>query len=334
MISPSQIGSLRDNPDSRHVRIVGTDMYAPCSGQFLTDSFYVVPSGTSADYIQKMIEICRKESVDVLFPASHEEGLTLSINRKLFEDIGTKIAISRWDVLELSFNKKEAYNRLKNLGIACPEFKVARNIDEFQAAADALGINHKSIVMKPVLSRGGRGTRILSQNNTVRLLLNQKPGYLEANYQETLRALGTLEDSDFPELILMEYLSGQIYSVDFLAMRGKAMMIVPKVRIAGNASQTIIGQVNRNKTVEDLTSKISEAFGFDYTINIEMGLTDDGYPLPFDFNPRIAASVAFCTAAGVNLIYYALKLALGENVPQLQVKDKVWMFRYFKEIYA
>jgi carbamoylphosphate synthase large subunit len=64
-----------------------------------------------------------------------------------------------------------------------------------------------------------------------------------------------------------------------------------------------------------------------------MGCNDDGVPLPFDFNPRIAASTAFCSAAGANLIYYALKMALGEEVPDVNVKDKVMMLRYFKELY-
>ena len=56
--------------------------------------------------------------------------------------------------------------------------------------------------------------------------------------------------------------------------------------------------------------------------------------LPFDFNPRIAASVAFCSAAGANLIYFALKMALGEEVPKVEVKDGVMMLRYFKELYV
>jgi hypothetical protein len=65
-----------------------------------------------------------------------------------------------------------------------------------------------------------------------------------------------------------------------------------------------------------------------------MACNSDGVPLPFDFNPRIAASVAFCTAAGANLIYYALKMALGENIPRVQVKDNVMMLRYFQEHYT
>ena len=188
--------------------------------------------------------------------------------------------------------------------------------------------------MKPSLTRGGRGARILTKENLAHTLLNEKAGYLEANYDEVVRTLGQLDDEQFPELVLMEYLPGTIYSVDFLAKNGKALIIVPKVRLVGNSSQTLVGVVRCNAEVEESVARISEAFGFDYNVNFEMASRSDGAVLPFDFNPRIAASVAFCSAAGANLIYFALKMALGEEVPKVEVKDGVMMLRYFKELYV
>ncbi|MCW4048013.1 MAG: ATP-grasp domain-containing protein [Candidatus Bathyarchaeota archaeon] len=333
VISPSQITSLRSNPDGRKLRIIGTDMTVPCVGQYLTDKFYQVPSGTSPEYVERLSEICSKESVDVLFPASHEEALALTKNVEVFKKIGTTIAVSKPEVLELSFNKKSAFQKLKEKGLPCPEFRVVKNLSEFEDAAAELGIDKRKLVMKPVLTRGGRGARILTKESMSHFLLNQKPGYLETSYDEMIRTLSGFGDADFPELILMEYLPGAIYSVDFLAKDGKALIIVPKVRIVGNPSQTIVGMVKRSALVEETVARISEAFGFDYNVNIEMGCNAEGTPLPFDFNPRIAASVAFCTAAGANLIYFALKMALGEKIPAVEVKDKVMMIRYFKELY-
>jgi carbamoyl-phosphate synthase large subunit len=334
VISPSQIGSLRSNPDGRPLRIIGTDMMVPCAGQHLTDKFYQVPAGTDPDYVKKLADICSKESVNVLFPASHEEAIALTKNTDLFKKIGTTIAVSKHEVLELAFNKKRAFQKLEEKGLPCPEFRVVKTLTEFEDAAAELGVDERKLVMKPVLTRGGRGARILTKESTVLALLNEKPGSLMAGYDEIVRTLSGLEEDDFPELILMEYLPGTIYSVDFLAKDGKALIIVPKVRVVGNPSQTIVGMVKRNPLVEETVARISEAFGFDYNVNIEMGCNADGTPLPFDFNPRVAASVAFCTAAGANLIYYALKMALGEKVPIVDVKDKVMMIRYFKELYV
>jgi len=333
VISPSHIQSLRSNPENRQIKIIGTDMHVPCIGQCLSDKFYQVPPGDSPNYLEKMIDICSKESVDVLFPASHEEAIVLSKNRELFKKNGTVVAISKYNVLEKAFNKKQAYQTLMNNNLPCPDFRVVSSLKEFEAASNSLGIGEKKIVMKPILSRGGRGTRILTTEKLANHLLNDKPGYLEANYSEILNMLSTLDENNFPELILMEYLPGTIFSVDFLAKNGKALMIVPKVRVCGSASQTIVGRVKRDPLLEDTIGKICRVFGFDYTINIELGCNDAGVPLPFDFNPRVAASVAFCAAAGANILYYALKLALNEEVPEVTVKDNVLMMRYFKEQY-
>jgi carbamoyl-phosphate synthase large subunit len=333
VISPSQIDSLRSNPEGRPLKIVGTDMTVPCIGQHLVDKFYQVPYGDTQAYAERLADICRRESVDVVFPASHEEAMALVKAKPVFDDLGVKLAVSKREVLELAFDKRRAYQKLVDSGLPCPSFRFVKNIREFEDAAAELGIGEKKVVMKPILTRGGRGARILTKESMAGCLLNQKPGYLEANYDEMVRTLSQLEETAFPELVLTEYLPGKILSVDFLARDGKALIIVPKVRIFGNASQTIIGMVKRDKCVEDSIARISEVFGFDYNVNIEMGCNEAGVPLPFDFNPRIAASVAFCSAAGANLIYYALKMALGEDVPKVEVKDRVMMLRYFKEFY-
>ena len=188
--------------------------------------------------------------------------------------------------------------------------------------------------MKPIMSRGGRGTRILTKQSVAHSLLNEKPGTLIANYFDIKKTLKEFDAESFPELVLMEYLPGTIYSVDFLAKKGKTLAIVPKVRIIGNPSQTIVGMVKRNPVIENMISQISQVFKFDYTVNIELGTSLDGAILPFDLNPRLGASTAFCTAAGANLIYYAMKMALGESIPNFEVKDKTIMIRYFKEHYV
>lgn len=153
VISPSQMDSLRKNPDSRVVRVIGTDMKVPCSGQYLADKFYVVPSGTASGYVDRLREICSREAVDVVFPASHEEGMTLAKNRSVFEDNGTMIAISRSEVLELAFDKKRAYQRLVDKGLPCPKFRAVKSLKEFEDAAAELGIGNGKLVMKPFLTK-------------------------------------------------------------------------------------------------------------------------------------------------------------------------------------
>jgi carbamoyl-phosphate synthase large subunit len=261
---------LRDNPDGRPIRVVATDATVPCVVQHLADKFYQVPFGSSPDYVERLLDICRRESVAVVFPASHEEALVLAKNRELFEAAGTVIAVSKLPVLELDCNKKFAYQKLKDAGLPCPEFYAVKTFAEFEDAASKLGIDGRKVVMKTLVSRGGRGTRVLTKESTVGLFLNEKPGFLEQNYEVVCQMLRGLDNAHFPELVLMEYLPGTIVSVDFLAKEGRALIVVPKIRIFGNASQTLVGVVHRDPVVEASIARMSEAFGFDYNVNIEM----------------------------------------------------------------
>lgn len=78
----------------RKVRIIGTDMRPDAYGLFLADKAYVVPPAYSESYIDKMLDIVKKEKVDIVVPFSPSELLPLAKNKKLFEEHGAKVLVS------------------------------------------------------------------------------------------------------------------------------------------------------------------------------------------------------------------------------------------------
>ena len=59
------------------------------------------------------------------------------------------------------------------------------------------------------------------------LLFNEKPNAAYLTYHDAVRILST---RSFPELLISEYLPGEEYSVDCLAKKGEAILVVPRVR--------------------------------------------------------------------------------------------------------
>ena len=331
MISPSQIYCLKSITE-RKVTVIGVDMEEYAIGAYLVDRFYRVPSGNDQKYVPTILQICREEKVDVILPCSHEEAMALTKEQDKFDPLGVKIAVSRYKYLELAFDKGTMYEHLQRSKLLCPEYFIVRSAEEFKAKASKLGYPRKPIVMKPRISRGGRGARILTDKSLMHYLLEEKPGSLYDNLEKILSALAA--EKQFPELILMEYLPGEYYSVDLLAQGGKALITVPKVRIQGNPSQTLVGAVKKNAEAETLAADICEAFQLDYNVNIEMKRSTAGQLLPYDLNPRPAASVAFCAAAGANLLYFSVKLALEEELPAVKIKDEIIMIRSLRELFV
>jgi hypothetical protein len=145
-----------------------------------------------------------------------------------------------------------------------------KTFGEFEEAVSKLDIDSRKVVMKTLVFRGGRGTRFLTKESIVGLLLNEKPGFRVQNYGVVCQMLRSLDEAHFTELVLMEYSLGTIVNADFLAKGGRALIVAPKIRVFGNASQTLVGRVPCDPVVEESIARIFEAFGFDYNANIEM----------------------------------------------------------------
>jgi carbamoyl-phosphate synthase large subunit len=316
--------------EERRIRVIGVDMKKDAVGFHMTHKHYVVPPGDSPDYIDAMLDISKKENVDVVMPVSQQEFIPLSRHRQLFEEIGTIVACSDYESMKTANDKGLFLEFLKARNLACAEFYVPKTIDEFEQAVYKLGYPHKAVVMKPRISAGNRGFRILSADIDGKSLLLSKTDSAYASLSDIVRVL---KDETFPDLVVMEYLPGEEYSVDLLARKGKALIIVPKVRVDPLPGLSRVGVVKRNPEIERLVSDISQAFNFDYNINIQLKYSEKGEPLAYEINPRIAASVILCAAAGANLVYYAVKLALDEEIPNVDLRYGTRMVRYWKELF-
>ena len=72
---------------SLNVKVIGVDMNRRAIGRNFLRSFYTVPSGKDPRYVEIIMDICKKEAVDVIVPGSDEESFTLAENLELFQDV-------------------------------------------------------------------------------------------------------------------------------------------------------------------------------------------------------------------------------------------------------
>ena len=71
-----------------------------------------------------------------------------------------------------------------------------------------------------------------------------------------------------------------------------------------------------------------------YNVNIQIKLSKSGQPKVVEINPRMGGSIALSAAAGVNLPYFAIKLALKEKLPRRKIIYNTKMIRYWKELFV
>jgi len=313
------IYALRKGSESekRKIRLVGVDMKKGAVGRFWVDAFHVVPPPESEEYAGEMNRICAKESVDVIIPQTTRESAKLS---ECMSEINSRITVSPSQAMRKANNKFELMRLFESLSLPTPKYFRVRALADLIDRAEELGYPDKAVVVKPPVSHGSRGFRVLRENTswTIRRFLSEKPSASEITLDELSKILTKDKHVDFPELLVTEFLPGREYSVD--AFIGKAAEIaLPRLRkeiVNGISFRTT---VERRRDIEEYTLKAARALGLRYAFGFQFKLDYSDVPKVLECNPRVQGTMVASVFAGANVIWWAVKEALGERTPR--VKD-------------
>lgn len=314
---PGMISCFRNNGE-RNIRIVGIDMQGDPTILHLVDSFYKVPSATDSDYSSIVLEICKKEKVDIYFPNISAEVSTLIEHKKEFEDLGVKLAISNLDSIKISNDKFKTYQMLREAKLPVPDFYEVKNVNDFELGCKALGYPEKAVCLKVVSNSGSRGVRIIDASKSrYDLFANSKPNTFFTSYEDMLSILKSVDKID--HMMLMPYLPGNEYTVDLLADHGKVIYKVGRDNIISTMSIAQESVLLEDSHAYELSERIVELLDYDGNIGIDFMKDEDGVPVITDINPRLTATVSVIAAGGVNLPYLRIKQLLGESLPDVKV---------------
>jgi len=323
------VRSLRrsSEPD---VRIVGVDMDPQAYGFALVDDFATVPAGDDQEYVPALRDVAQRENADVILPLTTAELQPLAANREAFD---ATVMVSPTEALAVANDKAALYEFLETEEFAsAPAYRRVRSEDAFVEAVEALGYPEQPVCFKPPVASGMRGFRVLEER-TDRLtrLFEEKPETAVTTLPEIRPVLAGADS--FPELVVMEYLPGEEYSVDVLAMGDDVGPVVPRSRERTRAGITFRGTVERNEDLIAEASAISRRLGLEYNVNIQFRYDAEGTPKVIEINPRVAGTIVMCVGAGANLPKLGVQYALGGEVPPVDVEWGTTMTRYWTELF-
>ena len=92
-------------------KVIATDMSNLAPAIYDADKFYLVPRIDHKDYIETLLDICKKEKIDCIFALIDPELSLIAKNKNKFLEIGATPLISNYNAVELAFNKYEMYNK-------------------------------------------------------------------------------------------------------------------------------------------------------------------------------------------------------------------------------
>ena len=327
------IDCLRDNPEGRKIKIVSTGLFPVPVMEFKSDLFHILPRGDSPEYIASLLDLCKKEGVDVVLPGSSPEIMTISQNMKKLKSEGLCIALDEYKNIGAFFDKGRTYDLLQNKGIDVPEFVRVEEAEDLLPAVEHLGYPDKVVCFKPFSyhkSGSSRGFRVLRKSNT--LFGTVLGGHTSEIDYDSVRRLS--ESGQRLDVIVMEYLSGPEFSAYALSKRGKMLYCVPNLRNKAIDNRTFEATTVVDSRIWEMCEKIVRMFDLSYNTNIQMRESEDGSLKIVEVNPRMGGSIILPKAAGINLPYFSVKQALGERIPSGEEYAKIMMARYIKETFG
>lgn len=318
--------ALRENGE-REVRLVGTDLRDEAAGAFLCDAFATVPAGTDAAFAPAILELARREGVDVVLPQASFDLEGLARARADFDAAGVALICSTPEAVRMADSKHETLALCERLGVRAPAFRVARGGAEVAAAARALGYPDRDVCLKPVVSAGSRGFHVLSADVDERhWLLRERPVAPPRRLEDVERILG----DDDTELLVMELVTGLERTVDGYAEDGRIVLGHPKTREAMRAGLAMRFETLDAPELMDVARTLVAGFGLHGFFNLQ--LIGDAV---LEMNPRISTIVY---QDDLNLPWLGIRRALGElsddeaAAAQARVRPGRVAVRYFDQL--
>lgn len=329
---PGLVYCLKNNGE-RNIRLIGTDMNADSTISQMVDLFYTVPPVSAENYVDEILNICRKENVDILIPFMSQE-LPLFKKRELdFSSIGTIVSAASLNVIEVANNKYKFYSFLSQHGLNVPQFYPVHSVKEFESAAKKLGYPKKAICLKMTESSGSRGIRIIDpKKSRADILFYEKPNSFFTSMDELKTILK--EVGNMPEMMAMEYLPGKELSVDLLAHEGEILYICGRESRVINASIPLEAVLIEDKEAYEICRKVTKILHLDGNADFDFKYDSTGKPVLMEVNPRIAATMAVFAAGGLNLPYLRIKQLLGEELPDVHINYGIKMKRRYLEMFT
>jgi len=297
--APALLRSLRENGE-REVRLVGVDMNERSIGRHFCDVFETVPAGSDPGFAGAVLDICRRENVDVVLPQSSYTLEGLAIEKDSFGEI--VVVVASIDAIRRANDKAETFALCDKIGVRVPAWRSVASPAEIEQAGKELGYPEREICMKPLVSSGTRGFRVISASADRRKqLLENRPGVPEAL---RLEEAADLAGGSGVEWLIMELATGTERTIDGYAEQGEILLGYPKTREAMRAGLAMYFETLDSPELMEAGAKIIRELNFDGFFSVN--LVGD---CVIEINPRIS-TVPY--QEDFSYPYLALKRAVGE----------------------
>ena len=292
-----------------HGKVLASDMSLLSSAVHSADGYFLVPPCTSPEFIPRMLDICRENSIRLIVPTIDTELPMYASHRDRFLTVGTTVAISSPEVVSIGGDKEKTFNWLIRNGFpTVRQAPVGEVIREPKLWAFPL-------LLKPRFGSASIGVTNVRDLNNLRVI------------------------SPTAGLLVQTIAKGNEYTVDILADRqGNCLCAVPRKRLEVRGGEVSKGVTVRNEILLGLAQRICETLPSAYgALNVQIFLDDATGDLNvIEINPRFGGGFPLTWEAGGKYPQWMIEELMGlpSAAASSSWKDGLVMLRYDEAVFV
>lgn len=259
------------------------------AGLYMVDRSYVVPRANSKNFIPELLKICKKEKIDVLLPILSYEIPVIIENKKRFEKIGVKMAVSDFKTYKLTENKIETCKLFDKIGIPYPKIYTGN-------------IKYPAMI-KPIKDTSG-AKNVHKIDDKIDLKFYKRK---------------------VPDSYIQEFVEGDEYTIDGLCdLNGKMIYALPRKRLEVKFGMAVKSITEYNKELIEYTRKIVETIGLVGAFNVQCIKNDKIYFI--EVNNRFpSGGLPLTVGVNLNIPLDIIRMLMGNKIPPFR-NDKIHLY--------
>lgn len=285
--------------------VIATDMSDLAPAIYEADKYYIVPRMNDPRYLDVIFDICKKENITGVLSLIDPELSLLAENVKKFEEVGTKVIGSSYELCEMALDKFQMYEWLVKHEYNCAKSYMDRKA--FYADVDAGKIDF------PVFVKPARGSASISISKVYD--------------KETVDLLFAHEDG----LMIQEFLDGQEIGADVYIdmVSGEVVSIFTKKKLKMRAGETDKAVSFKDAKLFELIKGFVKEAGYRGQIDIDIFEINGEYYVS-EVNPRFGGGYPHAYECGCNHMKLIAKNLDGQvnDVNIGQYVEDIYMMKY------
>lgn len=269
-------------------KVIATDCDINAPAIYFADDYEIVPRIDDPNYIEILLDVCKKHKIDAIMSLIDPELEVLANNQSLFNSNNVKLILSPSKYIDISFDKYNTYTYLYSKGIqSVPTYSDLNIVKHLLQLGDLT----YPLVVKPAKGSASLGLFIVENKNELHEAFHKFEGQIIQPFYK---------EKEFGIDVYIDMLSGEL--VD--------MFIKEKIHMrAGETDKSIS---IHNEKIEALIKKLVQKTKFVGPIDIDCFEYKGEYYIS-EINPRFGGGYPHAFESGCNFMSYILSNLQGKE---------------------